>query len=68
LEDAGVDFDLLDARAVELFESGNYTGFLSCTGGTVDEEVREVAILSLLGVMLAVKAGEEMFRESYQRL
>lgn len=47
MEDAGVYFDLFDAGAVEFFESCYYAGFLSGAGGTVDEEMREVAALGL---------------------
>jgi hypothetical protein len=47
LEDARVDFDLFDARAVELFERGDDAGLLAGAGGSVDEEVGEVAALGL---------------------
>lgn len=47
LENAGVNFDLFDAGAVELPEGGEDAGFLAGAGGTVDEEVREVAALCL---------------------
>lgn len=47
MEDACVNFDLLDTRAVELFEGCDDAGFLAGAGGTIDEEMGEVAALSL---------------------
>jgi hypothetical protein len=47
LEDSCVDFDLFDAGPIQLFEGRDDPGFLTCTGGAIDEEVREVAALSL---------------------
>jgi predicted Rossmann-fold nucleotide-binding protein len=43
LEDTRIDFDLFNARAIELFECCDYTCFFPGTGGTVDEEMREIA-------------------------
>lgn len=37
LEDAGIDLDFLDARAVEFLEGGDDAGFLPGTGRTVDK-------------------------------
>jgi hypothetical protein len=47
LKDAGIDFDFLDAGTVEFFEGCYDAGFLTSAGGSVDEEVREVARLCL---------------------
>lgn len=47
LEDASVDFNFFDARAVEFFESRDDAGFFASTGRAVDEEVWEVAGLCL---------------------
>lgn len=47
LEDARVDFDLLDAGAVEGAEGGDHAGFFAGAGGAVDEEVGEVGGLGL---------------------
>jgi hypothetical protein len=47
LEDASVDLDLLDTWAIELFQGCDDAGFLAGAGGTVDEEVGEVATLCL---------------------
>lgn len=49
LEDAGVDFDLVGAGAVEFAKKGDDTRFLACSRGSIDEEVREVAAVSLKG-------------------
>lgn len=47
LEDASVDFDLLDAWAVEFLEGGDYACLLACTGRSIDEKMGEVAALCL---------------------
>ncbi len=47
LEDAGVDFYLLHAWAVEFFEGCNDAGLLACAGRAVHEQVREVTGLCL---------------------
>jgi hypothetical protein len=58
LEDAGVDLDLFDAGAVELFQGCDDAGFLSCTRRAVDEEMGEVPALSLREVSLDGGEGE----------
>jgi hypothetical protein len=42
LEDAGVDFDLFDAGAVEGAEGAEDAGLFAGAGGAVEEEVGEV--------------------------
>ena len=54
LEDAGVDFDLLDAGAVEGAEGGDDAGLLAGAGRAVHEEVREVGGLGLEGAVCTV--------------
>jgi hypothetical protein len=49
LEDARVDLDLLDSGAVQFFERGYDASLLSCSGGSVDKEMREVVALGLYG-------------------
>jgi hypothetical protein len=49
LEDAGIDFDFLDAGTVEFFEGGYDASLFASAGGSVDEEVRKVARLCLEG-------------------
>lgn len=49
LEDARVDFDLFDTRTVELFEGCDNPRLLASAGGTINEEMREVAALRLKG-------------------
>jgi len=47
LKDAGVDFDLLDTRPVELLERCDNAGLLACAGRSVYEEMREITALCL---------------------
>jgi hypothetical protein len=47
LEDARVDFDLLDTRTVELFQRGDYARFLPRAGRAIDEKMWEVTTLCL---------------------
>ena len=49
LEDARVDFDLLYTGSVEFFQCCYNSCFLACARGPVDEEMGEVAALSLRG-------------------
>lgn len=49
LEDTGVDFYLLDAGPVQLFQCRDDAGFLASSRGAIDEEMGEVAALGLLG-------------------
>lgn len=50
LEDTRIDFDLLNSRAVEFFESCDNSGFLASARGAVNKEVGEVAGLCLTGL------------------
>ena len=47
LEDSGIDLDLLDPRTVKFLQCSDYTSLFACTGGAIDEEMREVSALSL---------------------
>lgn len=47
LENAGVDFDLLDTRAIELLERCNNASLLACARGSVYEEMGKVTALCL---------------------
>ena len=47
LEDAGVDLDLLDTRAVEFFERCNDTRLLACPRRSIDQKMGEVTALCL---------------------
>jgi hypothetical protein len=47
LEDACVDLDFFDTRAVEFFQRSDDARLLSCTGGSVHEEMWKVAALCL---------------------
>ena len=60
MEDAGVYFDLFDARAVEFFEGRDDASLLAGAGGSVYEEVREVAALGLDEVVLVCVGAVDM--------
>jgi hypothetical protein len=47
LEDTGIDLDLLNARAVELFQSCNNSCLFASTGWAVDKKVGKISALRL---------------------